>query len=44
MPRDRIVPLIIAVVVFMENMDSTAISTSLPATAEASDQRAGYAL
>ncbi len=33
MPRDRIVPLIIAVALFMENMDSTVISTSLPAIA-----------
>src|SRR5262249_881883 len=30
MPRDRIVPLIIAVALFMENMDSTVIATSLP--------------
>src|ERR1700753_237984 len=33
MRRDRIVPLIIAVALFMENMDSTVISTSLPASA-----------
>src|SRR5512141_2172107 len=33
MPRDRIVPLIIAVALFMENMDSTVIATSLPAVA-----------
>src|SRR6186713_1142878 len=33
MPRDRIVPLIIAVALFMENMDSTIIATSLPAIA-----------
>jgi EmrB/QacA subfamily drug resistance transporter len=33
MRRDRIVPLIIAVALFMENMDSTVISTSLPAIA-----------
>ena len=33
MPRDRIVPLIIAVALFMENMDSTVIATSLPAIA-----------
>ncbi|HEY7231686.1 MAG TPA: MFS transporter [Pseudolabrys sp.] len=33
MLRDRIVPLIIAVALFMENMDSTVISTSLPAIA-----------
>ncbi|HZQ12016.1 MAG TPA: MFS transporter [Pseudolabrys sp.] len=35
MPRDRIVPLIIAVALFMENMDSTVIATSLPAIAGA---------
>jgi EmrB/QacA subfamily drug resistance transporter len=33
MPPDRIVPLIIAVALFMENMDSTIIATSLPAIA-----------
>lgn len=33
MPRDRIVPLIIAVALFMENMDLTVIATSLPAIA-----------
>src|SRR4026207_2295759 len=33
MPRDRIVPLIIAVALFMDNMDSTVIATSLPAIA-----------
>jgi EmrB/QacA subfamily drug resistance transporter len=33
MPRDRIVPLIVAVALFMENMDSTVIATSLPAIA-----------
>src|SRR4051794_29159271 len=33
MRPDRIVPLIIAVALFMENMDSTVISTSLPAIA-----------
>jgi EmrB/QacA subfamily drug resistance transporter len=32
---DRIVPLIVAVALFMENMDSTVISTSLPAIARA---------
>jgi EmrB/QacA subfamily drug resistance transporter len=31
--RDRIVPLIVAVALFMENMDSTVIATSLPAIA-----------
>ena len=31
--RTRIVPLIVAVALFMENMDSTIISTSLPAIA-----------
>src|SRR6478609_5624315 len=29
-PYDRVVPLIVAVALFMENMDSTVISTSLP--------------
>ena len=33
MLHDRIVPLIIAVALFMENMDSTVIATSLPAIA-----------
>jgi EmrB/QacA subfamily drug resistance transporter len=33
MKRERIVPLIIAVALFMENMDSTVIATSLPAIA-----------
>ncbi len=33
MRRDRIVPLIVAVALFMENMDSTIIATSLPAIA-----------
>ncbi len=33
MPANRIVPLIIAVALFMENMDSTVIATSLPAIA-----------
>jgi EmrB/QacA subfamily drug resistance transporter len=32
-PRERIVPLIVAVALFMENMDSTVIATSLPAIA-----------
>src|SRR6516225_7795870 len=32
---DRIVPLIVAVALFMENMDSTVIATSLPAIARA---------
>jgi EmrB/QacA subfamily drug resistance transporter len=32
---DRVVPLIVAVALFMENMDSTVISTSLPAIARA---------
>jgi EmrB/QacA subfamily drug resistance transporter len=34
MRPDRIVPLIIAVALFMENMDSTVIATSLPAIAK----------
>jgi EmrB/QacA subfamily drug resistance transporter len=34
---DRIVPLIVATALFMENMDSTVISTSLPAIARALD-------
>src|SRR5262245_19802288 len=33
MKRDRLVPLIVAVALFMENMDATVISTSLPAIA-----------
>ena len=33
MKHDRLVPLIVAVALFMENMDSTVISTSLPAIA-----------
>ena len=33
MPRDRVVALIVAVALFMENMDSTIIATSLPAIA-----------
>src|SRR6202161_4118614 len=34
-PNDQIVPLIVAVALFMENMDSTVIATSLPAIARA---------
>jgi EmrB/QacA subfamily drug resistance transporter len=34
-PSERIVPLIVATALFMENMDSTVISTSLPAIAQA---------
>jgi EmrB/QacA subfamily drug resistance transporter len=34
-PYDRIVPLIVATALFMENMDSTVIATSLPAIARA---------
>src|SRR5690348_18112705 len=34
-PSDRLVPLIVATALFMENMDSTVISTSLPAIAQA---------
>ena len=34
MRPDRIVPLIIAVALFMENMDSTVIATSLGRTSE----------
>ncbi len=33
MSRERLVPLIVAVALFMENMDSTVIATSLPAIA-----------
>src|SRR4051794_41205244 len=33
MSHDRLVPLIIAVALFMENIDSTIIATSLPAIA-----------
>src|SRR6478672_9767509 len=35
MTHDRLVPLIVAVALFMENMDSTVIATSLPAIATA---------
>src|SRR6202142_1645282 len=31
--NDRVIPLIVAVALFMENMDSTVIATSLPAIA-----------
>jgi EmrB/QacA subfamily drug resistance transporter len=34
-PADRILPLIVATALFMENMDSTVISTSLPVIAQA---------
>ena len=34
-PYDRVIPLIVAVALFMENMDSTVIATSLPAIARA---------
>jgi EmrB/QacA subfamily drug resistance transporter len=34
-PSERIVPLIVATALFMENMDSTVIATSLPAIAQA---------
>jgi EmrB/QacA subfamily drug resistance transporter len=34
-PYDRVLPLIVAVALFMENMDSTVIATSLPAIAQA---------
>jgi EmrB/QacA subfamily drug resistance transporter len=33
MTRDRLIPLIVAVALFMENLDSTVIATSLPAIA-----------
>lgn len=33
MPRERLIPLIVAVALFMENMDATVIATSLPAIA-----------
>jgi EmrB/QacA subfamily drug resistance transporter len=33
MPRERLIPLIVAVALFMENMDSTVIATALPAIA-----------
>ena len=36
MTRERLVPLIVAVALFMENMDSTVIATSLPAIAPTS--------
>src|SRR5947208_190406 len=34
-PSERMVPLIVATALFMENMDSTVIATSLPAIAQA---------
>jgi EmrB/QacA subfamily drug resistance transporter len=33
MPRERLIPLIVAVALFMENMDSTVIATALPSIA-----------
>lgn len=33
MTRERLIPLIVATALFMENMDSTVIATSLPAIA-----------
>src|ERR1700687_4080429 len=33
MTKERLIPLIVAVALFMENMDSTVIATSLPAIA-----------
>src|SRR5215211_7178250 len=33
MNKERLIPLIVAVALFMENMDSTVIATSLPAIA-----------
>src|SRR3954454_19961276 len=33
LPADRLVPLIVATALFMENLDSTVLSTSLPAIA-----------
>ena len=33
MKHDRLVPIIVAVALFMDNMDSTVIATSLPAIA-----------
>src|SRR6058998_3763630 len=33
MKKERLIPLIVAVALFMENMDSTVIATSLPAIA-----------
>ena len=42
MPTKRVVPLIVAVALFMENMDSTVIATSLPAiAADIGDRPAG---
>jgi len=35
LPSERVVPLIVATALFMENMDSTVIATSLPAIAQA---------
>jgi hypothetical protein len=36
MKHDRLVPIIVAVALFMDNMDSTVIATSLPAIASTS--------
>ena len=33
MNKERVIPLIVATALFMENMDSTVIATSLPAIA-----------
>jgi MFS family permease len=33
MTKERLIPLIVATALFMENMDSTVIATSLPAIA-----------
>ena len=35
--RERLVPLIVAVALFMENIDSTVIATALPAIAAESE-------
>ena len=35
MNKQRVIPLIVATALFMENMDSTVIATSLPAIAAA---------
>ena len=35
MTKERLIPLIVAAALFMENMDSTVIATSLPAIAAA---------
>jgi hypothetical protein len=37
LPRERLVPLIVACGLFMENLDSTVLATALPAIAKSLD-------